>query len=167
MTTQDEPDVLIEGVKDYNFFEDAPTRILNINPSTEEIPEKETTRIRDCINIPEYFYDTLYNANIVFAKMSNYPDIFKPFIVMFLSRELSVSENEMIDNFDFDHQSEKLYFWVDKTDTNLSRYNHISFDKKTFDFLKQISLKSDDQFKVLFFKDNYYIFILMLFVDFY
>src|SRR5260363_216871 len=53
MTTQDEPDVLIEGVKDYNFFEDAPSRILNINPSTEEIPEKETTRIRDCINIPE------------------------------------------------------------------------------------------------------------------
>lgn len=72
------------------------------------------------------FYDTLYNANVVFAKMSNYPDIFKPFIVMFLSRELSVSENEMIDNFDFNHQSEKLYFWVDKTDTNLSRYNHIS-----------------------------------------
>ncbi|KAF0436865.1 hypothetical protein F8M41_004649 [Gigaspora margarita] len=113
------------------------------------------------------FFDTIYGSNIIFVEMLHYHDMFKPFITIFLSRGLSASEKNMLDNFDFDHQHKKLYFWVSK-DMKLSRYDHVSFDKKSFDFLKELDdIKTKGQFKLHYLEDNYYIFILMLFVDFY
>ncbi|CAG8528074.1 3543_t:CDS:2 [Gigaspora margarita] len=114
--------------------------------------------LRDFINIPEFM------KHIIDLTINN-TDYFGSKV--FLSRGLSVSEKEMVNSFDFGHQHKRLYLWVSK-DIKLSRYNHVSFDKSSFDFLRELDeIKTGGQFKLHHLKDNYYIFILMLFVDFY
>ncbi|CAG8767615.1 11905_t:CDS:1, partial [Dentiscutata erythropus] len=126
-----------------------------------------------------------YDVNI-FEQISYYsPKIFKNFIIIFLSRGLSVSEANMIEKYDFDNRYEPIYFWFDKERSHLSRNNHVSFDKLSFNYLKRLEKeelekkndsKSDDvddielgrrTYYVKYFKDNHMTFSIMLFLDFY
>ncbi|CAG8537152.1 10277_t:CDS:2 [Racocetra persica] len=116
---------------------------------SREIPE-EKAKIMDLINIPEFL------KPIIEFPMNN--------IRYFVTKN---DRAKLVTDFDFKHQDQRLYFWFDKTGTKLSKYNHVSFDKESFNFLRTIPLKSEDHFKVYYFDDNYSIFVLMLFMDFY
>ncbi|CAG8774280.1 9902_t:CDS:2, partial [Dentiscutata erythropus] len=118
-----------------------------------------------------HIYLSLLHRIEIFNKIAiNFSGIFKHFIIIFISRGLSVCESKMVEKYiDFHHNDDKIYFWFDEERIIDSNYNHVSFDKNSFNYLEKVKKECsmaeveegeiDKKFKIICFKENWCIFI--------
>ncbi|KAF0437536.1 hypothetical protein F8M41_004366 [Gigaspora margarita] len=113
--------------------------------------------------------NSIHQIDII-EELSKFPSVFKHVIIIFLSRGLSSSEGEMIANYNFANRFKKLYFWLDEDLGKFSNANHVSFDLNSFYFFENLKNErkygNDEKLCANYFKYNYHIFNLMLFIDF-
>ncbi|CAG8764940.1 787_t:CDS:1, partial [Dentiscutata heterogama] len=100
----------------------------------------------------------------------SFPGIFKYFIIIFLSRGLSVCESKMVEMYvDFHHNDGKIYFWFDDERKRNSKYNHVSFKLDSFKYLEKVMKEEEkhieegeidrEDFKIKCLKENWHIFL--------
>ncbi|CAG8798754.1 3284_t:CDS:1, partial [Dentiscutata erythropus] len=93
----------------------------------------------------------------------------KYFIIIFLSRGLSVCESKMVEMYvDFHHNDGKIYFWFDDERIINPKYNHVSFKLDSFKYLEKVMKEEEkrieegeidrEDFKIKCLKENWHIF---------
>ncbi|CAG8729567.1 12818_t:CDS:2, partial [Cetraspora pellucida] len=95
----------------------------------------------------------------IFESMAvNFPGVFKYFVIIFLSRGLSICESKMIEKYvDFHHNNGRLYFWFDDERMMDFKSNHVSFDLSSFKYLEKVMndeyVKEGEEGKI---EENYF-----------
>ncbi|GBB85805.1 hypothetical protein RclHR1_12250001 [Rhizophagus clarus] len=85
----------------------------------------------------------------IFKELANYPGIFKHFIMIFLSRGLSIGELKMIEKYLNIYSSDKLYFWFDQNrEKRTKEYSHVSFEKDSFEYLEKLRKDEIKEYKI-------------------